>query len=78
MDAAAQCAIDASAMQWHDLQRNSRNHSQKVPLGGLIGTLHLQGPTPAMQILHPLLAQVQPLHIGKEAVFGLGDYTLSA
>lgn len=78
MDAAAQCTLDTRAMQWHDLQRRSRNHSEKVPLGGLIGALKLQGPAAAIQTLQILLTQVQPLHIGKEAVFGLGDYSISA
>jgi hypothetical protein len=72
------CTLDTRRLQWHDIQRHSGTQNQKLPLGGLIGTATLSGPTAALHTLLPLLQLGEQLHIGKETVMGLGRYRLSA
>jgi CRISPR/Cas system endoribonuclease Cas6 (RAMP superfamily) len=78
MRCAQACTLDTRLLQWHDIQRHSGTQNQKLPLGGLIGTATLSGPTAAMQTLLPLLQLGERLHIGKETAMGLGRYQLSA
>jgi len=74
---AAACTLDTRNLQWHDIHRYSGTQTQKLPLGGLIGSAALQGPSAAVQALQPLLQLCEQLHIGKETVMGLGRYQLS-
>ncbi len=74
---ATACTLDTRNLQWHDIQRHSGTQGQHLPLGGLIGSATLHGPTPALQTLLPLLQLGELLHIGKETVMGLGRYRLS-
>lgn len=74
--AASACTLDTHHLQWHDLHRHSSTQNQKLPLGGLIGSATLSGPTAALQSLLPLLQLGEHLHIGKETVMGLGRYRL--
>jgi hypothetical protein len=74
---AAACTLDTRNLQWHDIHRYSGTQTQKLPLGGLIGSATLQGPSAAVQALQPLLQLCEQLHIGKETVMGLGRYQLS-
>ena len=60
-------------MRWHDWERYSNRQKQAMKLGGLRGRLELTGDlAPFAQ----LLALGEWLHVGKEAVFGLGRYHL--
>jgi len=77
LNAAKACTLNTSNMQWHDIQRHSSTQNTKVPLGGLIGSAQLYGPTQALQELGPLLQLGEQIHIGKETVMGLGRYQLS-
>lgn len=77
MEAANWCTLDTQNLYWHDLSRHSSTQHKKLPLGGLIGTLHLNGPASALQKLHPLFDLCQHIHVGKETVMGLGRYQLS-
>lgn len=70
--AATQCSIDTRQLRWHDMRRHSDRQDRHVPLGGLIGTLTLQGPPRAMATLQPLMALAQQVHLGKETIVGLG------
>ncbi|PUE11557.1 hypothetical protein B9Z51_04525 [Limnohabitans sp. T6-5] len=72
------CTLDTRQLQWHDIQRHSGPQNQKLPLGGLIGSASLSGPTADLQALLPLLQMGEQLHIGKETVMGLGRYRLGA
>jgi hypothetical protein len=72
------CILDTRNLQWHDIQRHSGSQNQKLPLGGLIGSATLSGPSAALHMLLPLLQLGEQLHIGKETVMGLGRYRLSA
>ena len=76
LQAAMQCVLDAGQLQWHEISRYSNTQSQKLPLGGLIGTALLTGPAGALQTLQPLLQIGELLHIGKATVFGLGCYQM--
>jgi hypothetical protein len=78
MAQAQACTLGTRNMQWHDIQRHSATQNQKLPLGGLIGSATLSGPSTALQTLLPLLQLGEQLHIGKETVMGLGRYRLSA
>lgn len=70
---AAQSVQDEKHLRWHDWTRHSSRQQQDMTLGGLTGDWHLQG---NLAPLWPLLWQGQFLHVGKEAVFGLGGYVL--
>lgn len=74
--AVSACTLDTRQLQWHDIQRHSGTQNQKLPLGGLIGSATLSGPSPALHQLLPLLQMGEQLHIGKETVMGLGRYRL--
>jgi CRISPR/Cas system endoribonuclease Cas6 (RAMP superfamily) len=76
--AAKACEADTSNLHWHDISRHSGQQNRTIPLGGLIGQLVLRGPRTALQALYPLLRLGQTLHIGKEAMVGLGQYQLGA
>jgi hypothetical protein len=56
-------------LAWHDWDRYSNRQQRKVTLGGLLGTLDLEGDlTP----FAPLLRTAEILHVGKGTTFGLG------
>lgn len=76
MDAAQACTLDTRQLHWHDLHRQSGTQKQKLPLGGLLGSATLTGPTNALTALLPLLQMGEQLHIGKETVMGLGRYQI--
>ncbi len=72
--AAQQCTVDTQALQWHDISRYSNTQQKHLPLGGLLGATLLTGPDDALKTLLPTLRLGEQLHIGKETVFGLGQY----
>lgn len=78
MEAAERCTLDTRNLHWHDLQRQSSTQQKMLPMGGLMGTVHLNGPASALHELQPLLNLCQHIHVGKETVMGLGRYQLSA
>jgi len=61
-------------LTWLDWTRYSSRQQQKMRLGGVIGTWRLVGP---LAPFAPLLQLGEWLHVGKEATFGLGRYTLT-
>jgi hypothetical protein len=56
-------------LAWHDWDRYSNRQQRKVTLGGLLGTLELEGD---LAPLAPLLRAAEILHVGKGATLGLG------
>jgi CRISPR-associated endoribonuclease Cas6 len=60
-------------MYWQELSRFSNRQGQSIPLGGLLGDIHLSGD---LDPFLPFLRATQSLHIGKETSFGLGAYSL--
>lgn len=69
----ADALVSDKRLQWRDWTRYSSRQQQKMDLGGVIGTWKLSGDlAPFLPFLH----LGQWLHVGKEAVFGLGAYRL--
>lgn len=65
--------LQDEGLRWFDWGRYSQRQQKEMQLGGLLGHVHLQGDlAPFAQLLH----QGQWLHVGKNASFGLGGYTL--
>lgn len=75
--AQAQTLTDGRQLQWFDWIRYSSRQQQEMTLGGVLGHWQLQGPAPALSAVWPWLWLGQWLHVGKNATFGLGAYTLS-
>jgi hypothetical protein len=75
IDAAAKCHLDTHNLHWHDMQRRNTMKNEKVPLGGLLGAMYLHGPQWAIRSLQPLLKLTECIHIGKETVMGLGQFS---
>ena len=66
---------DEKHLVWLDWTRFSSRQQQTMALGGAVGDWTLRGPlTPFI----PFLQLGEWLHVGKEAAFGLGRYTLRA
>lgn len=72
---AAAVPVLAADLHWHDWARYSNRQQAKVPMGGLLGSFQL--PAEAAQPFWPWLWLGQWVHVGKGAVMGLGEYTLS-
>lgn len=60
-------------LTWRDWTRYSCRQQQKMELGGVVGSWQLTG---ELAPFLPFLHLGQWLHVGKEAVFGLGGYDL--
>lgn len=60
-------------LHWRDWTRYSHRQKQKMALGGVTGDIELAG---ELADFHPYLHLGQWLHAGKNATFGLGQYTL--
>ena len=58
---------------WKDWQRYSSRQDRKMSLGGVVGSIELEGLT---AFHRTLLAVGQMIHAGKNATFGLGKYRL--
>ncbi len=67
-----QITLHPQQLQWVDWTRYSSRQRTHMQLGGLLGTLQLQGP--GLPALWPLLVLGQWLHVGKATSFGLGRY----
>lgn len=65
--------LNNESLRWCDWQRYSHRQQQKMALGGVIGGLSLEGP---LQPFLPALYRGQWCHLGKNATFGMGRYTL--
>lgn len=66
-------ALQAQDLRWFDWGRYSQRQQQEIRLGGLLGSVQLEGDlAPFTELLH----LGQWLHIGKNATMGLGGYRL--
>lgn len=61
---------------WLDWARYSSRQQQSMQLGGVVGSFRV--PETSLEALWPLLYLGQWLHVGKNASFGLGRYTLKS
>ena len=66
---------DSKRLIWRDWTRFSSRQQQKMVLGGVVGDWTIRG---TLSPFMPFLQLGQWLHAGKEAAFGLGQYTLGA
>lgn len=72
---AAAITLQSEDLRWFDWGRYSQRQQQEMQLGGLLGSVQLQGDlAPFAELLH----RGQWLHVGKNASFGLGGYRLEA
>lgn len=74
--AMAQQLADTRHLQWFDWTRYSSRQQQEMTLGGVLGSWTLLGHPDALAAAWPWLWLGQWLHVGKNATFGLGGYTL--
>jgi len=65
---------EEKSLTWLDWTRFSSRQQQKMALGGVIGTWQIEG---RLAPFIPLLQLGEWLHVGKEAAFGLGRYTMA-
>lgn len=70
---AARQMQDTRTLRWRDWTRRSSRQQQEMKLGGVIGSWQLHGD---LAPFWPYLHLGQWLHVGKNASFGLGQYTL--
>lgn len=71
---AAAITLQSEGLRWFDWGRYSQRQQQEMQLGGLLGSVHLQGDlAPFASLLH----LGQWLHVGKNATMGLGGYRLA-
>ncbi|MBF0283834.1 MAG: CRISPR system precrRNA processing endoribonuclease RAMP protein Cas6 [Magnetococcales bacterium] len=61
-------------LTWRDWTRRSARQHQEMTLGGVVGSARLSGP---LEPFWPYLHLGQWLHLGKNATFGMGQYTLA-
>lgn len=72
--AAGQVRMPESELVWTEVSRHSSRQKTAMQMGGVTGRLRLEGP--GLELLHPLLELGQWLHVGKNSLFGLGQYRL--
>jgi hypothetical protein len=74
LDRADAIRTTAADLRWHDWERWSNRQNAAMKLGGLVGTMTLEGElAPFAELLR--LAEV--VHVGKGATFGLGRVVVS-
>jgi CRISPR-associated endoribonuclease Cas6 len=69
LDQAAGVQVTAGDLAWRDWRRYSNRQQAEMVLGGLVGSLTLEGD---LAPFGPLLRTGEVLHVGKGATFGLG------
>lgn len=74
LDTASTVRFAETALRFDDLARYSQRQDRHVQLGGYTGTLDLEGD---LAPLAPLLLAAEVTHLGKGAVFGLGQIALA-
>ena len=68
------CVTDQS-LAWQDLKRYSARQGTEMTMGGLVGSLRLEGD---LRPFAALLRAAEIVHIGKSTTFGLGQVEISA
>lgn len=71
---AAAISLRSEGLRWFDWGRYSQRQKQEIQLGGLLGSVQLEGD---LAPFTELLYQGQWLHVGKNATMGLGGYRLA-
>ncbi len=65
--------VEENKLLFYNWERYSSRQKTKMPFGGFIGSLTLKG---NLESLMPLLAAGEKTNIGKNTVFGLGEYKI--
>lgn len=67
--------VTASRLRWCSLHRRSNRQRHRLPCGGVLGEMELQG---RVAPLLPLFRLAQLAHVGKGTTFGLGQVEVTA
>ncbi len=67
-------SIVDSDLHWYKWERYSNRQKQKMPMGGMIGSVVYKGP---MGDFIPLIRFCEKTHVGKQTAFGLGKISLA-
>ena len=78
LSAQTQQLSDERELRWFDWTRYSSRQRQEMTLGGVLGRWTLHGPADILASTWPWLWLGQWLHVGKNASFGMGGYTLES
>ncbi len=70
--AAQEVAIGADHLQWKDWERFSGRQQERMKFGGLTGSITYRG---VPEYFTPIMALAEKLHLGKQTIFGLGQFT---
>lgn len=70
---ATQIRVVTHHLHWQELFRASGRHRRMVPMGGLVGSVTLEGP---LRPFLPWLVWGTLTHVGKDAAMGNGQYEL--
>jgi hypothetical protein len=73
LERAAAVRIVAADLRWHDWERFSHRQNTAMKLGGVVGTLTVDGDLAPFALL---LRTAEVVHVGKGATFGLGKLEL--
>lgn len=71
--AASEVRIAAAELAFHDWERWSNRQQRKMGMGGVVGTIDLEGD---LAPFLPLLRAIEVTHFGKGTTFGLGQVAL--
>jgi CRISPR-associated endoribonuclease Cas6 len=75
LDRADAVEVAAADLRWHDWERWSQRQNSAMKLGGLVGSLVLDGD---LEPFVPLLRAAEVVHVGKGATFGLGKLVVES
>jgi hypothetical protein len=70
-------SIAQSSLRWVADRRYSHRQEHTHPVGGIVGTVTLDGTGPARRTWHALLRKSQTLHLGKKTAIGHGRIVLN-
>lgn len=70
LDRTQDVRVTRSDLSWRELTRYSNRQRGKLPLGGFVGEMDLEGD---LAPFLPLLRTAEVVHVGKGAAFGLGQ-----
>lgn len=74
LDAAARVTMPKAELRWTEVKRYSSRQQTEMQLDGITGDIQFSGT--GLAPLYPLLELGQWLHLGKNTLFGLGQYRI--
>lgn len=75
LERASAVRVTSSRLVWKDWERYSNRQQRKVGMGGVVGTMAVEGD---LAPFASLLRAAEVVHVGKGAVFGLGRVEIGA